>query len=67
MTATTSEFTSLGFGTLENSFTKEMTSILHSGIASSFLLSNSTNYRNWPEVATRTFSTSDYDTLKTID
>jgi Domain of unknown function (DUF4390) len=69
MTATTSETHLLIFGTLENSFTKEMTSILHSGIALkfSFFIELYKITENWPEeqVATCTFQhIMNYDTLK---
>lgn len=69
MTATTSETHLLVFGTLENSFTKEMTSILHSGIALkfSFFIELYKITENWPEeqVATCTFQhIMNYDTLK---
>lgn len=69
VTATTSETHLLFFGTLDNSLTPEMTSILNSGIALkfSFFIELYKTTENWPEeqIATRTFQhIMSYDTLK---
>ncbi len=68
-TVSTSETHLLAFATLDNSFTPEMTSILHSGIALkfSFFIELYKITENWPEeqVATLTFQhIMSYDTLK---
>ncbi len=69
VTATTSDTHLLVFGTLVNSFTPEMATILHSGIALkfSFFIELYKTKENWPEeqVITLTFQhTMSYDTLK---
>ncbi len=69
VTATTSETHLLVFGTLDNSLTPEMTSILHSGIALkfSFFIELYKTTKNWPEeqVVALTFQhIMSYDTLK---
>ncbi|MBU1565980.1 MAG: DUF4390 domain-containing protein [Proteobacteria bacterium] len=69
VTATTSDTHLLIFCTLENSFTPEMTAILHSGIALkySFFIELYKTAENWPDeqVITLTFQhVLSYDTLK---
>ncbi len=69
VTATTSDTHLLVFGTLNNSFTPEMTAILHSGIALkfSFFIDLYKTKENWPDeqVISLTFQhTMSYDTLK---
>jgi hypothetical protein len=69
LTATTSETHLLVFGTLESSFTPEMISILHSGIALkfSYFIELFKTAENWPDeqVITLAFQhIMSYDTLK---
>ncbi len=69
VTATTSDTHLLVFGTLDNSFTQEMTSILHSGIALkfSFFIELYKTAENWPDEQVVTLTLQhimSYDTLK---
>jgi hypothetical protein len=69
ITATTSDTHLLVFGTLDNSLTPEMTTILHSGIAVkfSFFIELHKTKENWPDEQVIAFTfqhAMSYDTLK---